>query len=183
LDQLLQSNFGEQVNSKRVIAAGHSYGANTVLLATGARVARNGAALDLQDRRLSAAIVISAPPFYGSADAGAILRGIDVPTLHVTATEDVIHVPGFYSPPSDRISVFEATGSLRKTLVVYEGGSHSMFTDRAGTGGVQLNAQVKSATQELSLAFLASAFEKRSEGLTYWNERHRAIVARFESTA
>jgi predicted dienelactone hydrolase len=183
LDQLLQSGFGEQVNSRRVIAAGHSYGANTVLLATGARVARNGAALDLHDQRLAAAIVISAPPFYGAADASAILRNIAVPTLHVTATEDVIHVPGYYSPSSDRISVFEATGSQYKTLVVYEGGSHSMFTDRAGTGGVQLNAQVKAATQELSLAFFANIFEMRKEGLKNWNERHRAIVARFESTA
>jgi pimeloyl-ACP methyl ester carboxylesterase len=183
LDQLMESNFGEQVNHERVIAAGHSYGANTVLLATGARVARNGTTLELRDRRLAAAIVISAPPFYGAPDTGAILRGIEVPSLHVTATEDAIHVPGYYSPPSDRISVFEATGSARKTLVVYEGGSHSMFTDRAGTGGVQLNAQVKAATQELSLAFFTNTFEKRNEGLKNWNERHRAIVARFESTA
>jgi len=35
-----------------------------------------------------------------------------VPTLHVTATEDVIRVSGTYSGASDRIAVFEDGGDL-----------------------------------------------------------------------
>jgi hypothetical protein len=31
-----------------------------------------------------------------------------VPTLHVTATEDIIRIPGYYSGAEDRIAVFEA---------------------------------------------------------------------------
>ena len=33
------------------------------------------------------------------------------------------------------MAVFDATGSSRKALAVFSGGSHSMFTDRSGTGG------------------------------------------------
>ena len=48
----------------------------------------------------------------------------------------MIRIPGYYSGAEDRVAVFEATGSTRKALAVFDGGSHSMFTDRAGTGGV-----------------------------------------------
>ncbi|MFM8510593.1 MAG: hypothetical protein ACKOCU_09800 [Betaproteobacteria bacterium] len=54
-----------------------------------------------------------------------------MPTLHITATDDIIRIPGYYSGMGDRLAVFEATGSARKWLAVFEGGSHSMFTDRA----------------------------------------------------
>ena len=81
---------------------------------------------------------------------------------------------------SDHVAVFEATGSARKALAIFDGGSHSMFTDRAGTGGVELNPQVKAATQTLSLAFLRHVFGQGDAGaLALWAERHRPILARF----
>ena len=94
-------------------------------------------------------------------------------------TGDIIRIPGYYSGAEDRIAVFEACGGKRKALAVYEGGSHSMFTDRPGTGGAELNPRVKRATQELSLAFLQSQFGHGQAGaMAQWLERHRAIVAR-----
>ncbi len=45
------------------------------------------------DPRIMAGIVISAPPFYGERDLRAVLRAVMIPTLHVTATEDVIQLP------------------------------------------------------------------------------------------
>jgi hypothetical protein len=78
----------------------------------------------------------------------------------------VIRIPGYYSPADDRVAVFDATGGPRKALAVFDGGSHSMFTDRAGTGGAQLNAQVKAATQALSLAFLRNVRAGDGEALT-----------------
>ena len=45
----------------------------------------------------------------------------------------------------------------RKLLVVVcEGGSHSIFTDRTGTGGHALNPRVKEATKERALAFFCA---------------------------
>ncbi len=182
LDQLLGpgSEFAPRIDAERIAAAGHSYGANTVLLAAGARVQRQGRLIDLREPRLQAAIVLSAPPFYGEPDPATILAPVTVPTLHVTATGDVIRIPGYYSGAEDRVAVFEASGSTAKALAVFDGGSHSMFTDRAGTGGVELNPQVKAATKELSLAFLHNVFGKGdAEALTLWAGRHRAILAKF----
>jgi predicted dienelactone hydrolase len=180
LDQLLDhSKFGRQIDRERIAAAGHSYGANTVMLAAGARLQRGGHTVELRDPRIKAVLLISAPPFYGEADPAQILAPMTLPSLHITATADVIRIPGYYSPASDRLAVFDATGSPAKALAVFEGGSHSMFTDRAGTGGVQLNALVKSATQELALAFLRSVFDGKDDGLQQWPRQHRDLIARW----
>lgn len=180
LDTLLASPLGEHIDRRRIVAAGHSYGANTTLLAAGARVERQGRVLDLREERLAAAILISAPPFYGEPDPARILGPIHLPTLHVTCTGDVIRIPGYWSEAQDRITVFEATGSRDKALAMFEGGSHSMFTDRAGTGGLQLNQQVKAATRELSLAFLHTRWgQGPSDAMARWAEQHRPLLARF----
>jgi dienelactone hydrolase len=179
LDTLLRSEWADRIDEQRLVAAGHSYGANTTLLACGARVERSGQLYDLRDERLKAAVVISAPPFYGEADPGRILQSVTVPSLHVTSTEDIIRIPGYYSGADDRVAVFDATGSQRKWLAVFQGGSHSMFTDRAGTGGVSLNPQVKDASRALVLAFLRQVLDGEAQGLQQWPQRHAAILARF----
>lgn len=165
----------------RIAAAGHSYGANTTMLAIGAKVARaEQTTSGLADPRIKAAIVISAPPFYGETDLKSILQGITVPSLHITATADDIQIPGYYSPASDRVSVFEAMGGAFKTLAVFTGGSHSMFTDRLGTGGAELNPKVKTATRDLSLAFLQTIFENKPEAIGVWQAHNAPLLARFE---
>ncbi|MDP2007312.1 MAG: hypothetical protein Q8K45_16670 [Rubrivivax sp.] len=179
LDTLLAGELAVRVDARRIVAAGHSYGANTTLLASGARVPRDGRVLDLHDARVRGAIVISAPPFYGEADPRPILAPVAVPSLHVTATEDIIRIPGYYSGADDRVAVFDAIGGPRKWLAVYEGGSHSMFTDRRGTGGALLNPLVKTATQALALAFLREVFDGDDSGLARWPQQHAALLARF----
>jgi dienelactone hydrolase len=180
LDTLLASPLGERIDTRRIVAAGHSYGANTTLLAAGARVQRDGRVIDLRDERLAAAVVLSAPPFYGEAEPARILSAVTVPTLHVTATGDIIRIPGYYSGADDRVAVFEAVGSRHKALAMFDGGSHSMFTDRLGTGGNELNPRVKAATKELSLAFLEGLFGRADAvPLAQWAERHKPILARF----
>ena len=183
LDQVLASTeLAPKIDASRIIAAGHSYGANTMLLAVGARVERNGRVIELTDPRLKAAIILSAPPFYGEPDPVKILSAIKVPTLHITATEDVIKIPGYYSGAEDRIAVYDATGGARKLLAVFEGGSHSMFTDRAGVGGANLNSQVKTATRELALAFMKSVFDREDTTLATWPTRFAGILSRFTTS-
>ena len=184
LDRLLAGgadlSLPTAVDPRRIVVAGHSYGANTALLASGARVQRDGREIPLRDERLRAAILISAPPFYGEGALEPILRPLQLPTLHVTATGDDIQVPGYFSSYADRVAVFEAIGSQPKALAVFQGGSHSIFTDRALTGGAELNPRVKSATQELTLAFLRSVLDGRDDALAGWPARHRDILARFD---
>lgn len=183
LDRVLATpELAGALDPSRIVAAGHSYGANTVLLAAGAVFQRPNGRMSYAEPRLAGAIVISAPPFHGEADAEAIVRPIGIPTLHITATGDEIRLPGYQSGYEDRVRVFAATGSPRKALVVFRDGSHSMFTDRLSPGGRELNVQVKGATLDLTLAFLdevvrgsAGAFGERSAGLG-------ALIARLEST-
>lgn len=183
LDRLLATQPGDplytQVDRRRIVVAGHSYGANTALLASGAQVMRDGSLVNLRDDRFTAAILLSAPPFYGEPTMAPILGPVTLPTLHVTATADDIRIPGYNSGVADRIKVFEATGGPLKTLAVFEGGSHSIFTDRTGTGGSELNARVKQATQSLSIAFLDAAFDGRTEALRAWHARYGALLSRF----
>jgi len=180
LDTLMAGDLAPRLDAQRIALAGHSYGANTTLLGVGAQVQREGRAVSLRDERARAAIVLSAPPFYGEGDPRRILGGIAVPSLHVTATEDVIRIPGYYSTAADRVEVFRATGGPRKWLAVFEGGSHSIFTDRPGSGGVALNPQVKEATRALAVAFLGAAFEGDESALGPWPQRWASILARFE---
>lgn len=180
LDRLLAGELSSRIDPLRIAAAGHSYGANTTLLAAGARVVREGRVMDFADARIRAAVVISAPPFYGEADPQAILSHVRVPTLHITSTADDIRIPGYYSGVDDRTAVFASTGSTRKALAVFKEGSHSMFTDRLGTGGAQLNPQVKAATRELALDFLRSVFNDQPAGFEPSASRHQALLQRFE---
>jgi dienelactone hydrolase len=182
LDQVLNGESGARFDPKRVVAAGHSYGANTTLLVSGAEVERDGRLLSFRDPRVQAAVIISAPPFYGETRLGSILAPVQIPTLHITATADDIRIPGYFSAASDRTDVFAATGSRAKTLAVFHEGSHSMFTDRLGTGGQDYNPRVKAATRELALAFFRSVFDGQSQELGDWPERHRDMVQRFETS-
>lgn len=179
LDSMLASRYGTGVDANRIIAAGHSYGANTVMLAVGAKVERNGKVIQFRDERFRAAIVISAPPFYGETKLAPILSNIRIPTLHITCTDDTISIPGYESPASDRIKVFEAMGGSLKILTVFEGGSHSIFTDRPVTGGINLNPKIKEATQTLSLAFLQRVFEGAGEATVVWGKDYHALVSQF----
>ena len=153
---LASKDYSPSIQANAIAVAGHSYGANTALLVGGAMVERDGKSLSLRDERVKALILISAPPFVGEGDMVNVLAAIKVPTLHVTGTDDVIRVPGYYSDLADRIKVFDAVNSPDKVLTVFKGATHSIFTDRPGPAGVELNSVVKRATRELSGIFLKS---------------------------
>jgi predicted dienelactone hydrolase len=162
LDRLtadLQANGGQipvPVDTSHVTIAGHSYGANTAMMLAGAQPVRNDQALNLRDPRIRAAILMSSPPFYGETNTRSILQMVGIPTLHLTGTQDVIRVPGYYSAPSDRVAIYDAMPKGEKSLVVFRDGTHSIFTDRIDQAGAALNAEVKSATRQLTSAFLHS---------------------------
>jgi predicted dienelactone hydrolase len=183
LDQVLGGEFAARIDPGRIVAAGHSYGANTALLAAGARLERGGREVAFRDERVRAAMLLSAPPFPGEREPARVAATVRLPTLHVTATGDTVRLPGYYSGAEDRIALFEAMGSPLKALAVFQGGTHSIFTDRAGTGGFDLNARVKAATQELTLAFLRGVLDGEEQALRDWPQRHAALLERFVAPA
>lgn len=181
LDRMLAGEWGARIDRARIVAAGHSYGANTTLMSAGARVMRHGRAIQLRDPRISAAIVISAPPFYGDQDFRPILSGIRIPTLHVTTADDIIRIPGFGSGVDDRLKVFDAIGGARKVLAVYRHGTHNVFTDHRYFDSREVSEQVKQATASLSLAFIDGVYAPSPAGLAQWQAGHRALLARYEA--
>lgn len=185
LDRMLSDEMGSRgaaVDRQRLVAAGHSYGANTTLLTVGAQVVRDGQTINYLDSRFSAAVVISAPPFYGEPDLAAVLSKVSVPTMHVTSTDDMIEIPGYRSGVEDRLAIFDAIAHPNKLLAVFHGGSHSMFTDRSFTGGPSLNAKVKVATADLTLAFLDLIYERDGTALAQWQTNWQYILMRAPSS-
>ena len=186
LDSLLAGPAGKIMDVKQITAAGHSYGANTTMLLVGAKVDMNGSTVWVKDPRFSAAILISAPPFYGLGEPLKIVSGIDVPTLHITATADDIQIPGYSSGVADRLALYKAAGAstqAAKVLAVFKNGSHSIFTDRMGTGGAALNPQVKVATRQLALAFLTWVHGKDAAALERWSGQNTLLLSQFEKAA
>ncbi len=182
LDEVLADpQLAGAIDAGRILAAGHSYGANTALLAAGAVFARPQGTLSYRDSRIVGAVIISAPPFHGEPDPEAVVRPIGIPTLHITATGDEIRIPGYLSGYQDRLRVFAATGSARKALVAFRDGSHSMFTDRLGAGGRDLNPLVKAATVDLTLAFFEEVLGGASGVLATRSAGYNGLLARFES--
>ncbi len=182
LDEVLADpQLAAAIDPARVLAAGHSYGANTALLAAGAEFSRPQGKLTYRDSRVLGAVIISAPPFHGETDPEAVVRTIDIPTLHITATGDEIKIPGYLSDYQDRLRVFSATGGPRKTLVAFREGSHSMFTDRLGAGGRDLNPLVKVATIDLTLAFFEEILGGTRGCLAARSAGYENLLARFET--
>lgn len=183
LTTLLASDYSAHIDQKKIVMAGHSYGANTSMLLVGAKVERSAALPALRDPRFSAALLISAPPFYDGAPLEAVLSAVTVPTLHITNTMDEIEVPGYHSAPSDRIDLYQAMGGKHKVLAVFHGGNHNIFSGRRQKPELNVQAQVlQAATQSLSGAFLKGLFGQDERQLLLWQTQHQVLLARFEQS-
>ena len=68
----------------------------------------------------------------GYCTPGMVMAATSLLKENPNPTEDDIRIPGYSSGLEDRLAVFEAVGGPRKTLAVFQGGSHSIFTDRSG---------------------------------------------------
>jgi hypothetical protein len=172
------------------------------MLVAGARVnAGTAYAGELGDRRIHAAILISAPPLLGQGSAQEVLSSVSVPTLHITSLEDTINLPGYRSTVEDRIIIFDAMARSPRTLAVYNTGGHSIFTDPS--------TRIKGATQELCTIFLRRALHvghpvvntesmtaelavaskpaaqmdanEVQQGVSQWAYRHKDLLDRFIS--
>lgn len=180
LDTFLQGSWREHIDSERIAVAGHSYGANTSLLLAGATFQRNGTAINLRDHRIKAAILMSAPPFFGETSESKIVTQIDIPSVHITSTNDVIRIPGYHSGVDDRFAIFNNMGGTPKCLAVFQGGAHSVFTDRRGPGGYVENGAIKAATCGLAHSFLLAIFRDEKTLVDAWHTRHRELLFHFE---
>ncbi len=179
LSQLLASEFAVLFDLSRLVMAGHSYGANTTMLLLGAKAEPHQP--DLTDKRFSAGVLISAPPFYNDKPLAQVLADVVVPTLHITNTMDEIEVPGYHSTPDERIDIYQAISGPEKVLAVFYGGNHNIFSGRRQRPELKVQALVlQAATQSLSGAFIKGIFQQDKKQLRQWQQQHRQLLARFE---
>ncbi|MBV2128084.1 alpha/beta hydrolase family protein [Arsukibacterium indicum] len=180
LDQILASEHAAYFDNQNIVMAGHSYGANTSMLLSGAQVEQNGTLVSLKDDRIKAAILISAPPFYNDQALDKVLAKVYIPTLHITTTEDEIRVPGFYSSPQDRFDLYYAMASSYKVLAVFSSGSHNIFSGwRRSSDSAAQQQVIKAATQALSSAFIEQITTNDSRAISLWAQQHQAVLAKF----
>jgi len=177
LDQVLASEQGPSIDVSKIGVAGHSYGANTAMLISGAKVVTVDPNLVVErDPRIQSALLISAPPLIAQGPMKEALGSISVPTLHVTSLQDTINLPGYQSTVKDRIAIFDSMGASQKTLAVFNAGGHSIFTDRITGSGPETSLRIKNATQELSTIFFKQTLKNR----VAFRSSHNPIAQQFQ---
>jgi alpha-beta hydrolase superfamily lysophospholipase len=189
LDHVLASDQAPLIDAARIAVAGHSYGANTAMLVAGARVATaDSDRTDLRDKRIQAAILISAPPLMDQGPVEQVLGAVSIPTLHITSLEDTIKLPGYRSTVADRIAIFDAMTRSPKALAVFNTGGHSIFTDRTTISGPETSARIKGATRELCTVFLRRSLrtpftlpdtQDEAREIRQWLGRYQDVLDRF----
>lgn len=132
LDQLelMNASSGElegRLDLGRVGVAGHSYGAYTVLAASGRTLGAGSWAKDLSDPRVDACIAMS-PPSKTLDVARDLYTSYAVPTFHMTGTLD--DSPVGQSSVETRRVPFDAIDGPPQVLMTLVGGDHMVFSGR-----------------------------------------------------
>lgn len=135
IDQMEKLNreegvFKRRVDLARIGVAGHSFGANTTLMAAGqVFVLPGGREMGFADPRVKAAIPMSAPVLRNRAELGRAFGKIAVPCLHMTGTLD--DSPIGETTAADRRLPFDNISGADQLLVVFDGGDHMIFSGRS----------------------------------------------------
>lgn len=136
LDQLEKLNkdatwpLHGKLDLQKVGMAGHSFGANTTLLASGVKMPIIGS---LGDPRIKCSIAMSAPAPVGK-NYDQIFGGIKIPMYHLTGTKDVSPIDRDGTTAADRQLPFKHTNGADAYLTVFQDGDHMLFSGwRRGT--------------------------------------------------
>jgi predicted dienelactone hydrolase len=136
-----------RIDTNRIGAAGHSFGAHTVLCVSGLRMARLGPVF--RDARVKSALAMSSPvPRSSAEDAWNAIR---IPVLHMTGTRDDSRV-GDTQADQRRIP-FDRSPNSERYLVTFNGGDHMIFSGRPRALAVPTDAKFQELIKLGSLAF------------------------------
>jgi predicted dienelactone hydrolase len=131
LDQLTQMNAGDaklrgRLDLSKVGMSGHSYGAVTTMALSGQSLA--GGRFNAGDPRITAAIAYS-PSKPRMGDPAQAFATIQIPTFHMTGTEDKTPLDRG-EPPESRQIPYRNITNADKYLIVFTGGDHMIFSGR-----------------------------------------------------
>jgi dienelactone hydrolase len=137
IDQLQKLNAEEsplkgKLDLQRIGMAGHSFGGYTTLAIIGQKFFPLGRETTAGDKRVKAAISMSAPVPRKKEDLARSFDAITVPCLHMTGTLD--DSPIGDTKASDRRAAFDHISKADQLLVIFKDGDHMIFSGRAGVG-------------------------------------------------
>lgn len=160
LDEMARLNstpglFQGRVDLGKVGLAGHSFGANTTLVAAGqVFILPGGRTVGFAEPRIKAAIAMSAPVPRSQNDLNRTFGGIVVPCLHMTGTLD--DSPIGETKAAERRLPFDHIGGDEQYLVTFNGGDHMIFSGRprtAAAGGGEKDALFQDLIRQATTAF------------------------------
>lgn len=146
--------FQGRVDLSKVGLAGHSFGANTTLVAAGQVFILPGRTVGFSEPRIKAAIPMSAPVPRSQADLDQVFAGIAIPCLHMTGTLD--DSPIGETQAAERRLPFDHIAGAEQYLVTFTGGDHMIFSgrprnDAAGLG--EKDALFQDLIRQVTTAF------------------------------
>ena len=134
IDQMEKLNgepgvFKSRIDLSNIGVAGHSFGANTTLVAAGQIfILPGGRELGFAEPRVKAAIPMSSPVPRNKENLGRAFGKIAVPCLHMTGTLD--DSPIGETTAADRRLPFDNIVGTDQFLVIFNGGDHMIFSGR-----------------------------------------------------
>ncbi|HYA48508.1 MAG TPA: hypothetical protein VEG35_02310, partial [Burkholderiales bacterium] len=147
--------FERRVDLGKVGLAGHSFGANTTLVAAGQVFVLPGArTVGFSEPRIKAAIPMSAPVPRTQAGLDYVFAGVTIPCLHMTGTLD--DSPIGETTAAERRLPFDHIGCPEQYLVIFAGGDHMIFSGRprvAGAAQAEKDALFQDLIRQATTAF------------------------------
>lgn len=120
--------FYSHLDTNNVAIIGHSYGAKSVLIAAGEKVAKG--MFSFKESRLKVGIAMSPSlPIDESADLAKVYSEINIPLFHITGTNDgdPLYQRGSFTP-EDRTKPYKNIKGAEQYLLVLNKAVHSSFS-------------------------------------------------------
>jgi predicted dienelactone hydrolase len=142
-----------RLDLERTGMAGHSFGAWTTLAVAGQlAIAPSGRELSFVDRRIKAALSMSAPVPRRKEQHAFVFRGIKIPCFHMTGTKD--DSPVGETSAGERRIPFDHIDGADQYLVTFKGGDHRVFSGRPREArGGEKDGQFQELIKMGSIAF------------------------------
>lgn len=160
LDQIEARVASGELNGDpmRMGIAGHSFGAHTVLAATGRRYRGLNGSGSFKDERLLAGLPLS-PPSPGERvqpdDYDFVYGDIDRPLLHITGTKDANPLDSSDAPINRTIPFAEIDGAPQY-LIIFDGADHAVFGGADRRRAKDWYPEVQARTSEAATAFFSA---------------------------
>lgn len=155
IDQLEEMNRSDaslrgHLDLSKIGMSGHSFGAITALALAGQTT--SGGNYSFGDIRIKAAIAYS-PSKPRQGDPAPAFASIEIPTFHMTGTEDRNPLDAS-EPASDRLIPYQNIRNADRFLMVFKGGDHMVYSGRTANGIARPNDEAfRALVQKASLAF------------------------------